>query len=141
MFPSNISPFGGLVKVISALVLIGLIMGLVLTGSDLTNFITNSAKAEAIRLQTDLDAQQKQIDLENYATIQNAKAQAEQERILAETNALERSLELDLLRKEQKVALDLEVSAFSKYPLVWNDPTYCFLFCNWDCYFHGSGRT
>ena len=113
MLSTNFSLFSGLAKVIMTLVLLGLLMGLVLTGSDLTNFITNSAKAEAIRLQTDLDAQQKQIDLENYATIQKAKAQAEQERILAETSALERSLELELLQKEQNVALDLEVSTFS----------------------------
>ena len=115
MLPTNFSLFGGLAKVVLALVTIGLLMGLVLTGSDLTNFITNSAKADAIRLQTNLDAQQKQIDLENYATIQKAETQAEEERISAETKSFERSLELDLLQKEQKAALDLEVSTFSKY--------------------------
>ena len=127
MFPNSISPFGGLVKVILALVLIGLIMGLVLTGSDLTNFITNSAKAEAIRVQTDLDAQQKQIDLENYATIQKAETQAKEERTLAETKAFERSLELDLLQKERKVALDLEVATFSKY--LWSGMIPLLVFC------------
>ena len=115
MLSTNFSLFGGLAKVVIVLVLLGLLMGLVLTGSDLTNFITNSAKAEAIRVQTDLDAQQKQIDLENYATIQKAETQAKEERTMAETKAFERSLELDLLQKERKVALDLEVSTFSKY--------------------------
>jgi Na+/glutamate symporter len=127
VFPNNISPFGGLVKVILALVLIGLIMGLVLTGSDLTNFITNSAKAEAMKSQNEFEEKKNAIDLEKYESTQKAEAQAEEERILAETDALERSLELDLLLKERKVALDLEVATFSKY--LWSGMIPLLVFC------------
>ena len=59
MFPTNNSPFAGLVKVILALVIIGVLAGLVLSGSDLANFITNTAKAPGI-------TQKDKIDIDDY---------------------------------------------------------------------------
>ena len=49
MFPTNYSPYDGLSKVFLVLIVIGALAALAFTNSDLTNFITNSAKAEGIK--------------------------------------------------------------------------------------------
>ncbi|MBE0683963.1 MAG: hypothetical protein IH589_18845 [Anaerolineales bacterium] len=104
MFPPNNSPFEGLAKVILILVAIGILVGLVLTGSDITNFITNSAKAEAIKQQNELQAQKNAIDLEAYQLSVNQQLLAQQEQAVKE-----------LQFQEQKAAQELELARLSSY--------------------------
>lgn len=64
------SPFAGLVKVVIALIVIGVIVGIALASTDVLNFITNSEKAQA---QSAKDA----VDLKYYTLTRQNEAQAE----------------------------------------------------------------
>jgi hypothetical protein len=128
MINNNSSPFNGLVPVILVLVLIGGIAALALSGSDLTNFITNSAKAKGLTQQLEVQAQKDAIDLSNYKALQDSQAQAQAAKTLAEAEAYQRSLEqqaqfqlqqnqraLDFQRQED--LLKLEASRFTRMAL------------------------
>jgi hypothetical protein len=104
MFPTNNSPFTGLTKVILTLVAIGVLAGLVLSGSDLTNFITNSAKVEAIKQQNELQAQKDAIDLEAYKMSVNQQILAQQEQA-----------KRDLQFQELKATQELETARLASY--------------------------
>ncbi len=118
MFPTNTSPFAGLTKVILTLVGIGLVVGLVIAGSDLTNFITNSAKAQAIKNQNDLQAQKDAIDLKNYQAIQETTTQIQIEKLNDERTAYEKSLDQNLQVEAQRAAQDLELSRLFNYAVI-----------------------
>jgi hypothetical protein len=109
MFPNN-SLFGGLARVIVILVIIGFLAGLALAGSDMVNFITNSAKSQAIKNQNDLQAKKDAVDIKNYAAVQAAHTQNEIDQANADNAAHERSLEQDLQFQAQKGAQALEMS-------------------------------
>lgn len=115
MFPSNNSLFGGLSKVILTLVIIGAVVGLVLSDSDLTNFITNSAEAEAIKNQNDLQVQKDAVDVKNYQAIQETTTQIKIDQLLAESATYQKSLEQGLQFQAQKAAQDLETARFVSY--------------------------
>ena len=115
MFQSNISPFAGLVRVIMTLVSIGVVVGLTLSQSDLTNFITNSARAQAITRQTEIEAEQAEIDLQNYRALKAAEAEVEQARLQAEAAADARSLDIETQFKAQKAIQDLEIERLTGY--------------------------
>lgn len=104
MFPTNNSPFAGLTKVILILVAIGVLFGLALTGSDITNFITNSAKAETIKQENQLQAQKNAIDLEAYQLSVNQQLIAQEEQA-----------KKDLQFQEQKAAQELETARLASY--------------------------
>ena len=104
MFPTNNSSFEGLAKVILILVAIGILVGLALTNSDITNFITNSAKAETIKQQNQLQTQKNAIDLEIYKLSVNQQLLAQQEQA-----------EKELKFQEQKAAQELEADRLASY--------------------------
>jgi hypothetical protein len=103
MFPNNLL-FGGLAKVILTLVIIGVLVGLALAGTDLVNFITNNAKAQAIKNQNDFQAQKDAIDLKNYGIVQEALTQNQIDQANADNAAHNISLEQDLQFQIQKAA-------------------------------------
>lgn len=111
MFTNNSSPFSGLVSVILVLVLIGAFAALALSGSDLTNFMTNRAKAQAMTQQNEIDAQKARIDLENYKNIQNSQAKVEQDKLQADAEAYKQSLDQQLLHQQQQNDLALQLQA------------------------------
>ena len=129
MYQSNSSPFVGLVAVILVLVVIGSLVGLALSQSDITNFITNKAKAEGILQQNDYQAQKNSIDLKNYQSVQDSVTQDQKERIAADGLAYQKSLAQQLqlqnaqaeqrIRLEaEKASLDLEMSRLVTYALI-----------------------
>jgi hypothetical protein len=63
------SPFAGLAKVILVIAVIGLVLGVTLSGTDLFNFITNSSKANS---QAEKDA----VDLKYYDMLKETETQA-----------------------------------------------------------------
>jgi hypothetical protein len=93
MFSSN-SPFSGLVPVILVLVLIGGLATLALSGSDLTNFMTNRVKADALAQQTAAAAQKTPIDVETYRLVQTSQAQAQVDKMKADSDYYQKSLDL-----------------------------------------------
>lgn len=111
MFTNNSSPFSGLVSVILVLVLIGAFAALALSGSDLTNFMTNRAKAQAMTQQNEIDARKAAIDLANYESMQNSQAKVQQDKILADGAAYQKSLEQQLLFERQQNDLKLQLQA------------------------------
>jgi hypothetical protein len=74
MYSTN-SLFGGLAKIILILVIVGSLVGLVLALSDPFNLVTNEAKAEAIRNQNYIQAQEGAIDIRNHEAVQKAVTQ------------------------------------------------------------------
>jgi hypothetical protein len=114
MFPNNLL-FGGLAKVILTLVIIGVLVGLALAGTDLVNFITNNAKAQAIKNQNDFQAQKDAIDLKNYGIVQEALTQNQIDQANADNAAHNISLEQDLQFQIQKAAQALEMDRYLNY--------------------------
>lgn len=115
MFSPNNSLFGGLAKVILTLVIIGFVVGLAISGSDLANFITNSAKAQAIKNQNDLQAQKDAVDIKNYQTIQETITQTKIDQLRADSAAYQKSLEQGLQFQAQKAAQELETARWIRY--------------------------
>jgi hypothetical protein len=115
MIPSNSSPFGGLAKVILILIIIGVLVGLVLAGSDVTNFMTNSIKAQAIKNQNDYQAQKDAIDLKNYQAVQAATTQTQIDQLQADNIAHQKMLDQNLQLQTQKAAQDLETGRWISY--------------------------
>jgi hypothetical protein len=126
---NNGSPFSGLVSLVLVLVIIGAVAALALSESDLTNFLTNSAKADAIREQNRIQAQKDAIELKNYEALQEIETNLQKEKILADTAAYKRNIEQQLLfqqqQNQQNLELqfqrsnqDLEVSRLTRYVLL-----------------------
>lgn len=115
MFQPNSSPFAGLARVIMTLVSIGVFTGFALSGSDLINFVTNSAKAQAITRQNEILAHKAEIDVENYQALEARKTQLEIERRMAENVAYEESLGQELRLKAQEAAQKMELAERTGY--------------------------
>jgi len=109
MLLSNSSPFSGLVRVIIVLVLIGALAALALTGSDLTNFMANRAKAQAMSQQNEIEAEKAKIDLQNYQTLQAIQVQAQIDKAQADSAAYQRSLEQQMLYEKQLAEQSLQM--------------------------------
>ena len=106
MFPSGNSPFAGLAKVILVLVAIGALVGLVLARSDLTNFISNSARAKALTMENEQQAERNAIDIEMYR-------RAQEESLVLQ----QRQAEQTLLFDAQQSAQNLETTRFISFVL------------------------
>jgi hypothetical protein len=119
MFPNPSSPYNGLAKVILVLVGIGLLVGFALTNSDLTNFITNSAKAKGIEQAVEIQTQKDAIDIKNYEAIQNATTQAQKDKIAADNDAYGKSVQQKLDFQNQASALELEMSRLFNYAKIF----------------------
>ncbi len=75
---NNPSPFAGLVKVVIALIVIGVLIGAALASTDVLNFITNSEKAQA---QSAKDA----VDLKYYTIMKENEVKDEVARSIMDT--------------------------------------------------------
>ncbi len=115
MVQPNGSLFGGLSRVILTLVVIGVVTGLVLGGADIVNFITNSAKAEAIHNANQLQAQKNAIDLNNYQLLQDAATQAQIDKMKADNEANQLMLDQAIRIQAQKAAQELETARWMSY--------------------------
>ncbi len=113
--PNNGSSFDGLVKVIVVLVIIGALAVLGLTQSDLTNFLANSVKADAMRQQNAIQAQKDAIDLQNYQTVQDTLTQTRIDQLLAEDAAHQEALEQQLQLDAQKAVREMETARLVAY--------------------------
>ncbi len=111
MSTNNISPFSGLVSVIIVLVLIGAVSALALCESDLTNFLTNSAKADGIKEQNKIKAQKDALELKNYEALQEIELNLQKEKILADSAAYQRQIEQQLLFQQQQNQKNLELQS------------------------------
>jgi hypothetical protein len=118
MITTNNSPFAGLAKVILVLVFIGVLVGLAFSGTDLTNFITNTARAQGITRQNEVQAAKDIIDIQNYRTIQDATTQAQKDKILADRVTYQESLNQGLQLQARKAALELETARLVSYFLI-----------------------
>lgn len=107
--------WSGLVGVIFVLVAIGLILGLVLTGSELVNPFEGLSQYEQNRVENRRLAQQSEIDLQQYAILKEAETQAQLQRIAAEIDHLQLTYqqERDLARqaREQELRIAQEREA------------------------------
>jgi hypothetical protein len=110
MFPSNNSPFSGLVPVILVLVLIGALAALALSGSNLTNFMANRAEAQAMSQQNETNAEKAKIDLQNYQAIQASQVQAQIDKVQADSAAYQRSLEQQMLYQQVQAEQNLQIA-------------------------------
>ncbi len=104
MFPVNNSPFNGLAKVILVLLAVGILVGLALSGSDLANFITNTAEAETIVQQNKVQAQKDTIDIDTYR-------QSAEQRLKFQ----QKQAEQDLQFEAQKAAQESEIARLASY--------------------------
>jgi hypothetical protein len=107
--------FGGLAKAFLVIMVVGILAGIALSNSDLTNFITNSAKAEGIRQQNAVQQQKDAVDAENYTVLQKANTQAQLDKIAADTSAYKKSQAQKLQAQAQQAALELEMSRLFDY--------------------------
>lgn len=99
--------WSGLIGVIFVLVAIGLILGLVLTGSELANPLEGLSQYERNRVENRHLAQQNEIDLQQYAILKEAETQAQLQRIAEELNHLQlaHQQERDLARRAREQEL------------------------------------
>lgn len=111
MFSNNNSPFAGLVPVILVLVLIGALAALALSGSDLTNFMTNRVKAQALAQQNAISEQKASIDLKNYQALQDSQAQAQINKTVADSAAYQQSLIIQTQHQQQLATQNLQLAA------------------------------
>jgi len=104
------SPFAGLVGVVVVLVVIGSVLGLAISGTDLPNFITRPAEVERIRSETQIEADKGKIDVQNYGKIEEARTQAEVQRIQAEAENYRLQLDQDREIQRQRSEMELELA-------------------------------
>jgi flagellar motility protein MotE (MotC chaperone) len=98
-YTANQSPYKG---IILTLVGIGLVLGLALIGSDLINPITSVAEFQRAQVETRRAAQQNEIDLRQYATLQEARTQAEMTKLQEENRYLQQTHDEELRRSEEE---------------------------------------
>lgn len=115
MFPTNYSPYDGLSKVFLVLIVIGALAALAFTNSDLTNFITNSAKAEGIKQELAIQNLKSIFDFENYKRVEEAKTKAQLDNIETEKVTNEKLQTQKLQAQAQQVTLELEMSRLFGY--------------------------
>jgi hypothetical protein len=114
MFPPS-SPYAGLSKVFLVLIVIGALAAFAFTNSDLTNFITNNAKAEGIKQEIALQKLKDAIDVQNYRIVEDAKTKAQLEKIDADKATYEKLQEKILETRIQQAALELEMTRLFNY--------------------------
>jgi hypothetical protein len=116
MIPNMNSPYKGFATIIVILVVIGALASLAFTNSDLTNFMTNSAKADGIRQQNAVQQQIDAINTENYKTVEQAKTQAQLDQIAADTATYKKlQTALEAKTSRQQAALEVETSRLFDY--------------------------
>jgi hypothetical protein len=112
------SPFSGPVGVIIALVVIGCLAGLALTGSDLTHFITNRAKADGTQRNNEIQAQKNVFDLEQYKKIQALETEIQIKKMEGELQSYSQQLVQQSEKTQRKDALDMEMNRLFRTALI-----------------------
>jgi len=110
--------FKGILGIVTVLGLMGVVMGLALSGSDSLNFSVAEAAARASDQETQVLTQRAEIDLSYYRAIQEARTQAEIERMRIEREAQQRELEYALARQRAQADQDLALAAITRYTML-----------------------
>lgn len=114
---SNNTPLVGLVSLVIVIAVIAALGALGISGSDILNPNTSIATARAKDQETRLRDQKAAIDMKNYEIIQNARTQAEQDKVRLEVEARQSELEQTLVLQRGRAAQDMELARLTHYAL------------------------
>jgi len=102
MYQRSSNQSSGTIGAILILLGSGLALGLALTKSDLANPIKGVADFRRAEVETERVARQNEIDLRQYGVLQEARTQAEIEKLQEEIRYLEQTHEAELQRREDE---------------------------------------
>ena len=125
----NSAPLSGLIGIVLVVVLIGIIAGLAISGSDLLNYNTNAAAARAQDQKTQEQSQRAAVDLQYYKAIQAARTESEKEILRLELEARQHELEQNLALQRERAEQDLELARLTRYVVLAVGPLATLIVC------------